>query len=188
MKLEGYRIEISQNSYILFNKEKDYLNLLKIENQIRYLFKDLFQGQCDKKEIYKNIDAIKNLNNCELEEIEIFYNPYESENPFRVKFPYICFYEDEEKKDNLNYSIKKFKDEKLEMKSHNLGHIFKNTIIINYYQKERSRDLFTIKGEMDKMDEMDEMDENTDIYNILKLIDEYKDKDEDEYYLEKKNN
>ena len=59
MKLEGYRIEISQNSYILFNKEKDYLNLLKIENQTRYLFKDLFQGRCDKKEIYNNIDVIK---------------------------------------------------------------------------------------------------------------------------------
>ena len=61
------------------------------------------------------------------------------------------------------------------MKSHNLEHIFKNTIIINYYQKERSRDLFTIKREMD---------EKTDIHNILRLIDEYKDKVEDEYYLD----
>ena len=110
MKLEEYRIEISHNSYILFNKEKDYLNLLEIENQIRYLFKDLFQGKCDKKEIYNNIDVIKkNLYTCELEEVEIFYNPYESENPFRVKFPFICFYEDEEKKDNLNYCIKNLK-------------------------------------------------------------------------------
>ena len=61
MKSKGYRIEICQNSYILFNKEKDYLNLLKIENQIRYLFKDLFQGKCDKKEIYNNIDVIKKI-------------------------------------------------------------------------------------------------------------------------------
>ena len=151
------------------------MNLLKIENQIRYFFKDLIQGKCDKKVIYNNIDVIKkNLNNCELEEIEIFYNPYESENPFGVKFPYICFYEDEEKKDNLNYSIKKFKDEKLEMKSYNLELIFKNTIIINYYQKERSRVLFSIKSEMD---------EKTDIHFILRLIDEYKNK-VDEYYFD----
>ena len=36
------------------------------------------------------------------------------------------------------------------MKSQNLEHIFKNTIIINYYQKERSRDIFTIKRGMDE--------------------------------------
>ena len=142
MKLEGYRIEISQNSYILFNKEKDYLNLLKIENQIRYLFKDIFQGKCDKKEIYNNIDVIKKkLNESELEKIEIFYNPYESENPFRVKFPYICFYEDEEKKDDLYYSIKKFKDKKLEKKSHNLEHIFKNTII-SIITRKKDREIY----------------------------------------------
>ena len=61
------------------------------------------------------------------------------------------------------------------MKNYNLELIFKNTIIINYYQKERSRDLFSIKREMD---------EKTDIHFILRLIDEYKNKVEDEYYFD----
>ena len=122
MKLEGYTIEIGPNCFITFNKEKDYTDLLKIEYQIQELFKVLLIGKCTKKYIYKKFNAItKYLNNCELEEINIFYNPFKSDNPFNITFPYICFNENEEKKDNLNFSIKKFKDEKLEKKSHNLG-------------------------------------------------------------------
>ena len=72
-KLEGYTIEIGQNSFIAFNKEKDYTDLLKIEYQIKELFTVLLIGKCTKKYIYKKFNAItKYLNNCELEEINIF--------------------------------------------------------------------------------------------------------------------
>ena len=99
-KMDGYGIEITQNSYINFVKEEDYKNLLKIEDQIKKLYENLLKGKCTKKYIYKNIDTInKNLNNGEFEEIYIFYNPYKSDNPFYINFPYICFYEDDEKRE-----------------------------------------------------------------------------------------
>ena len=98
-KLEGYTIEIGQNSFITFNKEKDYTDLMKIEYQIQELFKVLSNGKCTKKYIYTKFNSItKYLNNCELEEINIFYNPFKNDNPFNITFPYICFYENEEKK------------------------------------------------------------------------------------------
>ena len=75
-KMDGYGIEIGQNSFINFVKEEDYKNLLKIEDQIKKLYVNLLKGKCTKKYIYKNIDTIKkNLNHGEFEEINVFYNP-----------------------------------------------------------------------------------------------------------------
>ena len=71
--LDGYGIEIGQNSFINFGKEKDYTNLLKIEDQIKKLYELLLKEKCTKKYIYKKIDTInKNLNDGEFEEINIF--------------------------------------------------------------------------------------------------------------------
>ena len=98
------------------------------------------------KNIYENIVAIKKkLNKAEFEHIKVFYNTKESYNPFYIKFPYVCFYKDDEKRDNFIYNIGKFKDDKLKDKSISLTDYLKKNITIHHYEKERSFDLYDIK-------------------------------------------
>ena len=172
--MEGYTIEIDQDSFINFTKEKDYTDLLKIEDQIRNLLQLLLKGKCTKKYVNKKIDTItKYLDDCYFEEINIFYNPFkihnmfESNNPFNIKLPYICFSENDEKRYNLNYYIGKFKDEKLNEKSHDFGFYLKKYLTIYHYDKERSYDLFSINRDIE------EIKKKSDILYVLKRIDEY---------------
>ena len=161
--LEGYTIEIDQDSFINFTKEKDYTDLLKIEDQVKNLFQLLLKGKCTKKYVNKKINTItKYLDDCSFEEINIFYSPFESNNPFNIKFPNICFFENGEKRDDLNYYIAKFKDEKLEVKSQDFMYYLKKYLTNYRYDKERSYDLFSINRDIK------EIKEKSDILCVLK--------------------
>ena len=176
LKLKGFRIEVSQNSYILFENEEEYLKLLKIESNIKDSIKDIFNGKCKKERIYSHLDSIKkNIKKSTIEEIIIFYNPYKNMNPFRIEFPFICYYDDEEKEDNLLHEIRKNKDKKLEVKNQKLKDLISNSIIINYFRKNRARDLFRI---------MEKIDNKSDIVYTTFLIDKYADKNEMDIYSE----
>ena len=55
LKLKGYRIEVCENSYILFENEKEYLNIFKIENIIKDFIEDLIYGKCrEKKDLFSS--------------------------------------------------------------------------------------------------------------------------------------
>ena len=178
-KMDGYGIEITQNSFIKFVKEEDYKNLLKIEDQIRKLYENLLKGKCSKKYICKNIDTIKkNLNKGDFEEIVIFYNPFKRDNPFYIKFPFVCFYEDDEKRDNFIYNIGKFKDEKLKDKSIDFAYYLQKHITIHHFEKERSLDLYELNRDIG------EIEVKSDIISILKRIDEYLFKVESDFYAD----
>ena len=101
LKLKGYRIEVAENSYILFENEQDYLNFIYLEKVVfDFINNLLYNKDLDKKlRIYFRLTLINNYLESFINypEIKIFYD-VRYENPFHVKFPFICCFEDLDKR------------------------------------------------------------------------------------------
>ena len=95
--MEGYRIKVGENGYILFKKEEDYLNLFCLEKAFFDFYNNLFLDKegirlffrltlIEKyiESLTKNKSKIKNKI-----KIKILYDEDKSENPLEMKFPSI---------------------------------------------------------------------------------------------------
>ena len=106
LKLKGYRIEVSENSFILFENEEDYMNIFCLEKVIfDFINNLLFNKDKDKDKgndvrVYFRLSLIdKYLKSLpKFRKIKIFYDHRKSENPFEIKFPFICSFEDYSKR------------------------------------------------------------------------------------------
>ena len=101
LKLKGYRIEVAENSYILFENEQDYLNLFYLEKVVFDFINNLLYNRDFNKNIrlYFRLTLInKYLESLpKYRKIKIFYEEG-YKNPFKVKFPYISCFEELDKK------------------------------------------------------------------------------------------
>ena len=99
--MEGYRIEVDKNSYILFEKEEDYWNMFCLDK----VFFDFFKIICliqneDEDEDRELIIRIKfhvtliekYISTLPIFKIKILYDNGENESPLGVKFPYLCYF------------------------------------------------------------------------------------------------
>ena len=111
LKLEGYRIEVSKNSFILFENEQDYLNLFYLEKVVFDFINNLLYNKDKDKEIriYFRLTLIYNYLKSlpKYRKIKIFYDT-RYENPFKIKFPFICCFEDLDKRKVYLDEIKVF--------------------------------------------------------------------------------
>ena len=97
LELKGYRIEVSKNSFILFENEQVYLNLFYLEKVVFDFINNLLYNKDKDKDkeirLYFRLTLIyiylKSL--PKKRKIQIYYNA-SFENPFKIKFPFIsCF-------------------------------------------------------------------------------------------------
>ena len=89
----GYKIEVDEKSYLLFEKEEHYLFLVYLERMIFDLFKNIrFQNQEKEIRVFFRFTLIeKCLENLKEILIESFYNENESINPFKIRFPHLWY-------------------------------------------------------------------------------------------------
>ena len=87
----GYRIKVGKNSYILFKKEEDYVNLIHIERVFFYLFKNLlFKHEDINIRLFFRLLLIeKYIESLSEIKFRILYDERKSENPLKIKFPNI---------------------------------------------------------------------------------------------------
>ena len=110
LKIEGYRIEVSERSFILFEDEEHYMNVFYLEKVIFDFINNLLYSEDIGKEIrvYFRLSLIKkyleSLERCRI--IKIFYVDTKCENPFKIKFPFISYFEDNDKKQEYYHKIK----------------------------------------------------------------------------------
>ena len=101
LELKGYRIEVSENSFILFENEQDYLNLFYLEKVVFDFINNLLYNKDIDKEIriYFRLTLIINYlySLPKYRKIKIFYDA-RYENPFEIKFPFISCFEDLKKR------------------------------------------------------------------------------------------
>ena len=94
------KIDFLENE-ILFENEQDYLNLFYLEKVVFDFIKNLLYNKDLDKElrIYFRLTLINNYLKSlpNYTEIKIFYD-VRYENPFKVKFPFICCFEDLDKR------------------------------------------------------------------------------------------
>ena len=159
--MEGYRIEVAENSYILFEKEEDYLKMFYLEKVLFDFFKNLSLIQ-DKDEdededkdrelrirlkfrlslIEKYISSLPRFN------ITIFYDNGKFQNPLEIKFPNVsCFGMWCGKADNILDDISELGDESLEDKYLDFYNLMEKLIHIKYCKRKFSnkRDNFNAK-------------------------------------------
>ena len=102
LKLEGYRIEVSENSFILFENEEDYMNIFYLEKVIfDFINNLLFNKDKDKDvRVYFRLSLIeKYLKSLpKFRKIKIFYEYRKCEDPFRTKFRFISSFENYSKR------------------------------------------------------------------------------------------
>ena len=93
--MEGYRIEVAEKSFILFENEEDYLNIFYLEKVVFDFINNLLNNEDKDKEIriYFRLSLIEKVLKSlpKYRNIKIFYDESKYENPFRIKFPLIYF-------------------------------------------------------------------------------------------------
>ena len=110
LEMEGYRIEVSEKSFILFEDEEHYMNILCLEIVIFDFINNLLYSEDEGKEarVYFRLSSIrkylKNLPRFRI--IKIFYDDKKCENPFKIKFPFISYFEDDDKNEEYYHKIK----------------------------------------------------------------------------------
>ena len=102
LKLEGYRIEVSENSFILFENEEDYINIFYLEKVIFDFINNLLNNKEKDKDlrVYFRLSLIEKYLKSLLKfrNIKIFYDKRKCENPFGIKFPFISTFENYSKR------------------------------------------------------------------------------------------
>ena len=157
LKMEGYRIEVAENSLILFEKEEDYLNILYLEKVLFDFINNLLFNKDKDKEIRIYLSLIeKYLKSLpKYRKIKIFYDESEYENPFKIKFPFICYLDDPLKREEYydkivelqrSYYKKLLEDEVafyegtcLVIKHNKVINLMYKRINIEYYKRKRNK-------------------------------------------------
>ena len=114
MKLEGYRIKVGEDTYILFKNEAFYLQMLYLEKVYFDIYKQLFNN----KEV---LPLIFRLNTLEIYlkyfmkyyhsiQIKVFYDRRKYENPLKIKFPNLTWRVDEDRKEEIEEEIDNFEN------------------------------------------------------------------------------
>ena len=90
---KGYKIEVDEKSYLLFEKEEDYLILVYLERIFFDLFKNISFAKEEKEiRVFFRMTMIqKCLENLQEILFESFYNKNESKNPFKIRFPHLWY-------------------------------------------------------------------------------------------------
>ena len=130
LKMEGYRIEVSERSFILFEDEEHYKNVFYLEKVIFDFINNLLYSEDRGKEIrvYFHLLIKKYLGSLErFRTIKIFYDDTKCENPFKIKFPFISYFEDIDKKQEYYHKIKELHRTKNKGKKE-----IKNERIVNF--------------------------------------------------------
>ena len=110
LEMEGYRIEVAENSFILFENEEFYMNIFYLEKVIFDFINNLLYSEDRGKEVrvYFRLLLIekylKSLPRFRI--IKIFYDDTKCENPFKIMFPFISYFEDIDKKQEYYHKIK----------------------------------------------------------------------------------
>ena len=92
MKLEGYRIKVGEDTFILFKNEAFYLQMLYLEKVYFDIHKQLFNN----KEVISLIFGLQTLGiylkyfmkYYRSIKIKVFYDRRKYENPLKIKFPH----------------------------------------------------------------------------------------------------
>ena len=89
----GYKVEVDEKSYLMFEKEDHYLFLVYLESIIFDLFKNIRFGKEEKEiRVFFHFTLLeKCLGNLKKILIESFYIENESINPFKKRFPYLWY-------------------------------------------------------------------------------------------------
>ena len=110
LKMEGYRIKIAENSYILFEKEEDYLNILYLEKVLFDFNNNLLFKQDKEIRLYFRLSLIeKYIKSLPKFSIKILYDESKFENPFKIKFPNICYLDHYDKREDYMEKITELK-------------------------------------------------------------------------------
>ena len=99
--LKGYSVEVSENSFILFENEQDYLNLFYLEKVVFDLINNILYNKDIDKEIriYFGLTLINEyLKSLPKYRKIIIICDASCENSFEKNFPFICCFEDCEKR------------------------------------------------------------------------------------------
>ena len=94
MNLKGYRLTVGEDSFILFEKEEDYLVLFYLEKVFFDFHNNLFYEK-EGIRLFFRLSVLEKYIKC-LREIKIyvFYDEDKSENPLKIKFPNMSYGED----------------------------------------------------------------------------------------------
>ena len=90
---KGYYYKIDDNNFILFEKEEDYFLLRNLERILSDLFQ-IIKFEKEEKEIKVSARLeliIKYIEKMSKILFGIFYVENENKNPFKIKFPYLCY-------------------------------------------------------------------------------------------------
>ena len=134
----GYRIKVGKNSYILFKKEEDYVNLIYLERVFFDLFKNLlFMNDEDKKiRLFFRLSLIeKYIESLSEIKIKILYDKKKSENPFMIKFPNIGHVDYSELQDEIWENLEDLENRDLEYKYMDTKDLLKDVISVKYYKR-----------------------------------------------------
>ena len=117
IKSDNYTIEVDKHSYINFTEEKNYEDLLVIEQGMKCLYKNM--EKTGKKGLSLLIDQlIKCFQLFSIKFILLFYDQRSTPNPFQIQYNFLYFFLfEKEVKDSFIYEVKKFNDKKLRRKS-----------------------------------------------------------------------
>ena len=134
----GYRIKVGKNSYILFKKEEDYLNLIYLERVFFDFFKNLlFIHDEDKKfRLFFRLSLIeKYIESLSEIKIRILYDIKKSKNPFKIKFPNISHADFSELNDEIWKFLEDLGKRDLDYKYIDITNLVKELISVKYHKR-----------------------------------------------------
>ena len=107
---KGYKIKVDKNSYILFKKEEDYEILFYLERVFFDLFKKLLFNDDEIIRVFFRLSLVKiYLEKLPEIKIKIFYDKRKYQNPIRIKFPNLSYFDYyEEIGDEIQEKINEF--------------------------------------------------------------------------------
>ena len=170
IKTDNYTIEVEKNSYINFTKEKNYEDLLVIEQGMKCLYENM--KKTNKKRLSVLIDnLIKCFQLFTIKFILLFYDLRSTPNPFQIKYNFLYFFIfEKEVKDRFIYEVKKFNDKKLRSKARCLL-CYLEEFPLAHSQKYKTQDYYEIRNAIKNIKN------KSDIHDVLCLIQEAENKE-----------
>ena len=135
---KGYKIKVDKNSYMLFKKKEDYVNLIYLEKVFFDLFKNLLFNDDEDKEIrvFFRLSLIKKyIKSLSEIKIKILYDKKKSENPFMIKFPNIGYVDYSELLDGIWENLEDLENRDLKYKYMDITDLLKDVISVKYYKR-----------------------------------------------------
>ena len=175
IKSDNYTIEVDEHSYINFAKEKNFEDLLVIEQGMKCLYKNM--TRTSKKGLSLLIDQLtKCFQLFSIKFILLFYDQRSAPNPFQIQYNFLYFFLfEKEVKDSFIYEVKKFKDKKLRRKARYLLRYLEE-FPVAHSQKYKTQDYYNIRSAIENIKN------KSDIHDVLSLIEEAEKKEYRGYY------